>query len=223
MPSRIYVGGEHMYDVQEMNPQYYRTAGCLAIIAAILMFPLGILAFLGSPISPIGRFFQFTYTFLQIVQSLCIIYPLWCFRGLLHDNFQFHNVDGLITGLIIVNAAMAGVELVARIIFTLFIREVSGFPQVLFSPPSLVYLSASILVASAASIVWIVFAVRLLRLQDDLRGMLRPFAITSIVAHALCLTIILGLFGVLLLPVCFIMLGMIFFRMANPPAQVDFV
>jgi hypothetical protein len=212
-----------MYDVQEINPQTYRMAGWLAIIAGILFMPLGVLAILGIPNSPIGHFFQFTYTSLQIVQSVCILYALCCFRGLLHDNFQFHNVDGLITSLIIINAAMAGVELFSRVIFTFFAREASSFPQILSSPFSLIYFGASILVTIAAAIVWLVFAVRLLRLQDDLRGMLRPFAITTIVAHALCLTLILAPLGVLLLPVSFIMLGMIFLRMADPPPQVDFV
>jgi hypothetical protein len=215
-----------MYDVQEINPQTYRMAGWLAIIAGIagiLFMPLGVLAILGTPNSPIGHFFQLAYTSLQIIQSVCIIYALCCFRGLLHNNFQFHNIDSLITSLIIINAAMAGVELFARVIFTFFVREVSGFPQILFSPPSLIYFGVSVLIAIAACIVWLVFAVRLLRLQDDLRGMLRPFAITSIVANALCISLILAPLGVFLLPVSFIMLGMIFFRMADPPAQVDFV
>jgi hypothetical protein len=212
-----------MYDVQETNPQNYRTAGCLVIIAGILMLPLIVFSILGNPTSPIGRFFQLTFTFLQVVQSVCIIYSLWCFRGLLHDNFQFHNVDGLITGLIIINGALAGVEMVARILFTFFIHEASGFPQILYSPPTLIYNLASILVLLVNCIFWLVFAVRLLQLQDDLRGMLRPFAITNIVANALCLSLILAPLGVLLSAVCFIMLGIIFFRMANPPAQVDFV
>jgi hypothetical protein len=212
-----------MYDVQEMNPQTYRMAGWLAIIAGILMLPIMVLTILGIPNSPIGHFFRLMNTSLQIVQYVCIIYALCGFRSLLHDNFQFYNVDGLITSLIIINAAMAGVELFARVIFTFFIREASDFPQILSSPFSLIYWAVSILVAIAAGIGWLVFAVRLLRLQDDLRGMLRPFAITSIVANALCLTLVLAPLGVLLIPVSFMMLGMIFFRMGNPPPQVDFV
>jgi hypothetical protein len=212
-----------MCDVQEINPQSYRVAGWLAIIAGILMLPLGASALLGSQNSPIGRFFQLMSTFLQIVQSGCLIYALGRFRSLLHDNFQFHNVDGLITGLIILNAAMAGVELFARVVFTFFVHEAKGFEQIMSSPPSLIYWGSSFLVAIAVGIVWLILAIQILRLQDDLRGMLRPFAITSIVAHALCLTLILAPLGVLLLPVAFIMFGMIFLRMANPPAHVDFV
>jgi hypothetical protein len=212
-----------MDNVQEINPQIYKTAGWIAIIAGVLMWLLIVFTFFDPSVRTV---FSFKFESLLIVQILFTIYPLWRFRGLLNDNFQFHNVDGLISGLAITYAALIIVEL-AIVILNFSMGDAAGSSQLPPSPPFIAYIvgvgGVRGLVSIVASIVWIVFALRILRLPDDLRGMLRPFAITTIVANALCLTIILAPFGTLVHSVCFIMLGMIFLRMANPPAQVDFV
>jgi hypothetical protein len=212
-----------MDNVQEINPQIYKKAGWIAIIAGILMWLLIVFRFFGPSV---GTIFSFKFESLLIVQILFTIYPLWRFRGLLNDNFEFHNADGLISGLAITYAALIIAELTI-VILNFSMGDAARSSQFLPSPPIIAYIEGVQvvrgLVSIVASIVWIVFALRILRLPDDLRGMLRPFAITAIVANALCLTIILAPFGTLVHSVCIIILGMIFLRMANPPAQVDFV
>ena len=180
-----------MDNVREMSPQTCNRAGWIAIIAGILMWLLIVFRFFDPSVRTI---FSFKFESLLIVQFLFTIYPLWRFRGLLNDNFQFHNVDGPISGLAIAYAALIIVEL-AIVIINFSMGDAASSSQLLPSPPFIAYIEGVQglrgLVSIVASIVWIVFAVRLLRLQDDLRGMLRPFAITTIVANALCLTIIL--------------------------------
>jgi hypothetical protein len=175
----------------------------------------------------ISVFFSFKYELLSIVQIVIIIYALWRFRGLLNGNFQFHNADGLINGLIFLYAAMVVLQLAGYVLFRYLMPDAADWGQLLqqirSNSLSIILIGMIVLVWIAASIFWIVFALRILRLQDNLRGMLRPFAITTIVARSLCLTLILLPIGELALSVCFIMFGMIFLRMANPPAQVDFV
>jgi hypothetical protein len=213
-----------MDSVREMSPQAYKTAGWIAIISGILMWLLNVFMLLNRSISAL---LSFKYELLSIVQIILIIYALWRFRSLLNINFQFHNADGLINGLIFLHATMIVLLLVRGVLFKYLMPDVADWgqllQQILSNPLSIILIGMDLLVEIAASIVWIVFALRILRLQDDLRGMLRPFAITTVVANALCLTIVLVPFGELLLSVCFIMLGIIFLRMANPPAQVDFV
>lgn len=213
-----------MDSVREMSPQTYKTAGWIAIISGILMWLLNVFMLLNRSISAL---LSFKYELLSIVQIILIIYALWRFRSLFNVNFQFHNADGLINGLIFLHAAMIVLQLARDVLFSYLMPDVADWgqflQQILSNPLSIILIGMDLLVEIAASIVWIVFALRILRLQDDLRGMLRPFAITTVVANALCLTIVLVPFGELLLSVCFIMLGIIFLRMANPPAQVDFV
>jgi hypothetical protein len=225
-----------MDSVREMSPQTCKTAGWIAIISGILLWILNIFTFLNQSVAV---FFSFKYELLSIVQVILIIYALWRFRGLLNGNFQFHNADGLINGLIFLYAAMIVLQLAGYFFFRYLMPDAADWAQLFQQIGANIQLSAgtcslisslfsiliviAVLVAIAANIVWIVFALRILRLQDDLRGMLRPFAVTTIVARSLCLTIILLPIGELALSICFIMLGMTFLRMASPPAQVDFV
>jgi hypothetical protein len=72
-------------------------------------------------------------------------------------------------------------------------------------------------------VVGIVFAVRLLRLRDDLGGLLRPFAYTTIAACICYVTILLAPIGGLVDAGATVILGLIFLRLAKGLPQVEFV
>jgi len=64
-------------------------------------------------------------------------------------------------------------------------------------------------------ILLIVFAVKILRLSDNLFGLLKPYSYTMIVCGIGYGTVVLMPFGIVMDVVNFIILGMIFFRAAE--------
>ena len=80
-----------------------------------------------------------------------------------------------------------------------------------------------ILIGIPLSVVGIVFAVRLLRLQDDLCGLLKPFAYTTIAACICYVTVILAPIGGLVDAAATVILGLIFFKAARGLPKVEFV
>jgi hypothetical protein len=69
----------------------------------------------------------------------------------------------------------------------------------------------------------IIFGVKLLRLQDDLFGLLRPFAYVTIAAGVCFVTILLAPLGLVVDAVSNVILGVIFLRALRAPAVADFV
>ncbi len=195
----------------------YNLAGRLAIAAAVLGLPLLVLGFLIQPHWPrLAVPLLIMYVPATAFQTACAVFALYWFRRLLNNRFGFHDTDALIVTIIIGAIVLAAIGLAAKI-GLLFV------PKSALVAVGLLVVVPLILIALPLAIVSIIFAIKLLRLQDDLGGMLKPFAYTTIAAGACFVTIILAPFGLLLDALSNVFLGLIFFRTARAASQVDFV
>jgi hypothetical protein len=121
------------------------------------------------------------------------------FRKLLNERYDFHQTDSVIMILIYTN------------VFFFFL----GMGEVLFDIIGADTTALSLISICAFipfGIVTVVFGVLLLRLKDDLYGLLKPFAYTTIASGALGATIILAVFGLLAALVALVIQGMVFLR-----------
>jgi hypothetical protein len=149
------------------------------------------------------------------------LYVLYRFRGLLNDRYRFHDVDNLITAIIILGCVFGVVAVAGKIIGT-FVKINTQDPAVLL-PLVLVFVGVFALVGLPLCVLSIIFAVKLLRLKDNLYGLLKPYAYTTIVASALFATFLLAFLGFFLDAACSVMLGLIFLRAARGMPVPEFV
>jgi hypothetical protein len=177
----------------------YSLAGWLAIVSAVLLVPeIGLAVFLGF----ISSGLDILVAPIHIVNLAIGIYILYVFRRLLNQQFHFRATDVLITVLILVNVVFFFVGLLELAVNTIGLallseHELSLVTMVLFVPFSLLT---------------IVFGVVLLKLKDDLFGLLKPYAYTTIASGVCGATIILAPIGLLAAVAALVMLGMIFLR-----------
>ncbi len=190
--------------VKNESPNSYRLAGWLAISSAALLIP-GLILFLIYDIKPdkLALLLPFA-TLLMAVQTIFSIYALYRFKSYLNEYFDFHEVDILIIALICGNIAISFTSLSARIVLFLF-----GLPRLMVMVPAI---SIIVLIGIPTAICGIIFSVKLLNLQNNLHGLLKPLAYTNIAACLFFLTILLGSVGLLIAAACDVMLGIIFLK-----------
>lgn len=184
----------------------YALAGWLSIASAVLLVPeIGLsvlLKFLASGLEAL-------IAPLHVVNLAIGIFVLYMFRSLLNERYNFHGVDipimilictnivffilglfDLFSGIIMGAAALAlGISVLTMVLFVLF------------------------------SIVNIVFGVMLLKLKNDLFGLLKPFAYMTIASGVLGATVILAPLGLIAAVAALVILGMIFLR-AKEEAEI---
>jgi hypothetical protein len=174
----------------------YALAGWLAIVSAILVVPeIG----LGTLLGLVSPAMSALITPLRIINLAIGIFVLYMFRKLLNERYDFHQTDSVIMILIYTN------------VFFFFL----GMGEVLFDIIGADTTALSLISICAFipfGIVTVVFGVLLLRLKDDLYGLLKPFAYTTIASGALGATIILAVFGLLAALVALVIQGMVFLR-----------
>jgi hypothetical protein len=177
----------------------YSLAGWLAIISAILLVPEIGLAVLFGFIAPGLDIFVVP---IHIVNLVIGIYILYIFRRLLNQQFGFHATNILITVLILVNIVFFVIGLIELSV------NMIGLDQVVERNLSLI----AMILFVPFSLLTIVFGVVLLKLQDDLFGLLKPYAYTTIGSGVCGATVILAPIGLLAALVALVMQGMIFLR-----------
>jgi hypothetical protein len=103
------------------------------------------------------------------------------------------------------------------------LARAAGVREAALLPFGLIFLGLLVLCGVVTGILSIVFAVKLLRLQDDLFGLLKPYAYATM-ASAVCLaTVILAPVGMLVDAAATVMLGVIFLRAARGLPAPEFV
>ena len=213
-----------------MNEEYtegtdskrYETVGWLSITSAVLLFPtvlLGIILEVGR--RPAMLLLLIPYVLLFVLSVGLSLYALYRFKGLLNDRYQFHDVDNLITAIVILGSVMLVVAISAKI-GGMFIKINTQDPAALI-PVAIGGAAIFALIGLPLSILSIVFAVKLLRLRDNLHGLLKPYAYTTIVASALFATFILAFLGFFADAACSVMLGLIFLRDSRGLPHPEFV
>ena len=185
-----------------VTPQQLNLAGWLAVTSAVLQIPILLLSIMLEVLET-GFAVRLASSLLGAVSLLLFVYIFVTLKALLGSRYDFHETDGLISALVVVNVVLVGLGL-----FSSVSEGATAAVGVL-----------SLLALVPVGIVYIVFAIKLLRLQGDLYGMLKPLSYLSI-ATGFCFAV------VVLLPIAIvtgvavdIILAIIFFR-ALVPASV---
>ena len=129
-----------------------------------------------------------------------------------NDRFQFHRTDILI--LVIIGGAIVITTIgLCGKVFAYF-----GAPM----PVLLAFVAALVVVGVPLGILSVIFGIKLLELQDDLGGLLKPYAFLNIVAGVCFATFILAPLGLLIDAVANFMMGLILLK-KGPVTQPEFV
>jgi len=200
-----------------MNENRYNVAGWLAIAGAII-FPLTIGISIVQSLIGAATFGYRGPNFgpsdiLMMIFTGISIYVLVMFRRLLHDHYEFHELDILITIAIIwsviIQIATTGLKIAFFALWPLpetvvIVTQISFFALFMIS----------------AGIIDIIFAVKLFKITDSASHLVKTLAYLSVISGVLEVTVILSPLALFLVPASFIVYGLIFLR-ANQ--EVDFV
>jgi hypothetical protein len=178
----------------------YTLAGWLSILQAVIILPkVGVDLFV-EYLTPSGYGILQLFIGFDVVSKLLGIYVLFMFRRLLNERHTFHNADKLISALIFCYAAVTLIWALDLVLNPQF--------SVLFALPIIYVLS---------SLISIVYAIRLLKLESNLSGLLKPYVYTTIAGGVFGVTIVLGEYGRPIYMVSLILLGMILIRAESEP------
>jgi hypothetical protein len=191
--------------MNEARQFQYALAGWLAIISAILLIPeigLGVLVgFMESDLKVV-------VVLIPIANLIIGVYILYTFRRLLNQEFNFHSTDAIVTILILLNI-LSFILGVIELGYGMFVMDWGRNYDLTVVTSVLVFYS----------IIAIVFAVMLLKMKEDLYGLLRPYAYVTITSGVCGSTVVLSPFGLLAAIVALVIQGMIFLR-AEREAQI---
>jgi hypothetical protein len=177
-----------------MTQDRLKLAGWLSILSAVITIPIIILGFIIGLKQNIAL--DFVLVLLTTLSILILIYILLTFKGLLNSYFSFYNVDTIIAMFIWANVFVTGANIVP-----LFLPEYK-VKIVIFS---LMFMLLS-------GILNIMLGAKLLKLKDDLFGLLKPFSYLTIATGILSMTIVLLPLGMITDVISSILLAIIFFR-----------
>jgi hypothetical protein len=174
---------------------HYAVAGWLAIAQAVLVLPqiaLAVFVEILSESFPVANIFL---VMMKITGVAVGIYVLYMFKRLLNERYNFHKTDIPIILLIGVN------------VFFFIIGIIGMIPswEIAVGIATLVFLVPF-------SILEIVFAALLLKLDDDLFGLKQPFAYVTIAGGICGITVVLIPFYMLASLIALVIQGMIFLR-----------
>lgn len=160
-------------------------------------------------------------TGLSILEAFCALYALIWFRRLLNRGYSFHEVDTLITLIIVTYIITTITSIFANSLVSAW--EVHTISKKEFLSVFLPTLIPMALLLLALGIIGIFYGVRLLRLPDSLFGFKAPLAYTYMIGSILMMTVILIPIGVLLLIASDIFQGIILLRAGSEKTTVEFV
>ncbi len=192
-----------------MNDNPYRTAGWLSIAAAIL-FPL---AFVVSIIQGLIGISRFDYTgptvgpsdILFIIFTVFTIYALIMFRRMLNERYNFHEIDTLITLSIWWGILFQVVSITYRLIMIVL----WPVPQLLYTLSSL---GIMVVAMPIGGVIDIIIAARLLRDKGRFNEMINVLAYLNMASGICMATVVLSPLSLILMPVWWAILGMVFLR-----------
>ena len=196
-----------------MKDSRFNNAGWFSILGAVLFYPAIILALLAMSHTNL-RPLLFIEIPLAIFACVLNVYVFFQLKRLVNERYFLHNINILITLQIVCYIVLC----VKDIFITLMI--------LIYSDTDFVSLLDSILGTAGflmIGIVGILFGVGLLRIHDDSAGLLRTYAIISIIAACCFISVILFPIGIFLGVSNSVILGAVFFKAAESDALVEFV
>jgi len=188
---------------KEMEDENYNLAGWAALASALLFLPImGLTLFsdfqqgqsLQSGSLLTGALFLAIC--LDVASKILLLYAYFRFRHLLNHRYGFHAVDKLI---MIVYVGGASIGVLAYLVRML--------PE--FKVPLIV---TAVMLMIVCGILGILYATRLLLLNGNLNGLLKPLAYISM-AGSICFTlVVLSPVGLVLMVASTVILGLILLR-----------
>lgn len=180
-----------------MTARAMKTAGWLAMISAFVTIPLVYLLFrLGDRTDTVAIFIQ---TILQITGTLLYVAITLYLKKLLNRRFNFYDTNKSIDLLIKVSV-IAGLITVLSLQFTT-LKESIGM--------------VAIVLLVVQGVALLQFGYKLLKLQNNLGGMLKPYCYTNMVSGIMMASVLFILAGVVVSAIADLMLGTIFFHLAR--------
>lgn len=186
-----------------MTYRMLKTAGWLAMASAFASIPLTYASFrLEGSGAPAADALQIA---IQLAGAALFVAITLLLRRLLNARFSFHDTDRSIDLMIVANLVASGVA-VALLLFPQLEETLELAPLVILLFQGMVQVR---------------FGATLLRLQDSLDGMLRPFCYLNMATGACIASVVLVVAGVVLSAISDLMLGTIFFYMARLAREPD--
>jgi hypothetical protein len=151
--------------------------------------------------------------FIMMLVTAMGVYVLLKLRQLLNERYDFHDIDILILVSIWWSIMFQAISISMKIVF-IAIWPVSELVMVVLN---ITVLGAAMV---TIGIVDIMIAMRLLRIKDALNDLLKAFAYITLIAGICEVSVIMSPLSLLLVPVNFVILGMIFLKEKE---EVEFV
>lgn len=172
-------------------------AGRLAMVSAFASIPLTYFSYqLDGSADPAATGIQIG---IQVVGALLFVAITLLLKKLLNARFSFHDTDRSIDLMVVANVLASGMAVVALCVAQLKeTLEIAVLVTVVFQ-----------------GLVQVRFGSRLLRLQDNLDGMLRPFCYLNMATGVCVASVVLIVVGVVVSSITDLMLGTIFFHIAG--------
>jgi ABC-type proline/glycine betaine transport system permease subunit len=176
-------------------------AGWCSITNALIAIPSLAMSWFLDTVKGIGP--RLSQAVLTVAGLGLFLYVIYSFRKLLNGRFKFHDVDIYISLMIWGNVVLAIIGLLS-----LGTDKLESFMEIL-----------TVAALIAFGILSIMFASRLLRLSENLYGLLKPFSYTQIVSGICLVTVFLLPVAILAGAIADVVLGVIFFRAAEQTPQ----
>ena len=176
-------------------------AGWCSITNALIAIPSLAMSWFLDTVKGIGP--RLSQAILTVVGLGLFLYVIYSFRKLLNGRFKFHAVDIYISLMIWGNVVLAILGLLS-----LGTDKLESFMEIL-----------TVAALIAFGVLSIMFATRLLRLSENLYGLLKPFSYTQIVSGICLVTVFLLPVAILAGAIADVVLGVIFFRAAEQTPQ----
>ena len=173
------------------------------MISAFASIPMAYLAFkLEGSVDPAGTFILAS---MQLAGTILFVAITLFLKRLLSRIYSFHDTDKSIDLMIMANA-VAGIFVIGGMYISQ-IKETAGI--------------AALVIIVFQGIVQIQFGYKLLKLQNSLGGLLKPFSYLNMVTGVCVASIVLILVGVVVSAISDLMLATIFFNVAKQLKEVE--
>jgi len=203
---------------EPLEKNEYSMAGWLAIAAAVLTLPMFGLSLTVDIIAKKAPEVAMMVLIPYIVVTLChtafSIYAFIRFRTLLNRRHAFHEVDALVTAIVTGVIVMTVTALPIKVLNTL---GLIGMPLII------AFVAFIFIFALTMGVLSMIFAVKLLHLDHDLNGYLKPYAYITIAAAACFALVITAPLGMIIDAVGNVVLALIFLKPEAEAAQPEFV
>jgi hypothetical protein len=196
-----------------MSENRYALAGWLSIAGAILFVVSIVVGILQAVIA--GKAFGYHGPVVGPADAVSIlftafaVYALIMFRRLLHERYEYHGVDTLITLAIVWSIVFQ----VGAVMLGLFMMVFGIQKDIVVLILSLGFLSVAML---SIGIIDILMSIKLLQARVGFGDLIKVFAYVGLASGILEVSILLSPLALLVVPASFVLLGMILLRDNQP-------